>query len=105
MTTALIVLALLAIAAGTVWYCRHDNANRSSPAVLASRAPARRFNGKGVVVSPGPPRPRSVVAARQAAPPGARFSGTARIPPNAIGLACGRSVAQCKRGRDCLCIP
>jgi hypothetical protein len=33
-----------------------------------------------------------------------RFKGTRRRDPNAIGVACGRPIAECTRGEECLCL-
>jgi hypothetical protein len=108
MTAFILILVALA-AGGGLWYHRLRRAAACpSPTAQtqALRPSDRRFTGKGVVPTPGPPRPLPVVAAGgQDALPRARFSGGAYIPLNAIGLACGRPVAECKRGRDCLCSP
>lgn len=108
MTALVVILMLLAAGAGAwAWHRWHQRsaAPPSSPgAIRASRAPTSRFTGKGLVPPPGPPRRRPVVAGAAAhARPRGRFSGAAYIPPNAIGLACGKPVAECKRGANCLC--
>lgn len=105
-----LILVLILLAAGAVaWYYRSQQRGAVPRPihVLPLRAgKGRRFTGIGIVPSAsGPPRARAVVAAgagggRRAA----RFSGSAYVPPNAIGLACGKPVAECTRGDDCLCI-
>jgi hypothetical protein len=70
----------------------------------AQRSAPPRFKGSGTVPSRAPRSPRrNPIGAGKPAPP-SRFSGTTRRNPDAIGVACGRPISQCTRGKDCLCI-
>jgi hypothetical protein len=59
-----------------------------------------RVSGAPPVVRPPAPR----VNGHFTGAPGRRFGGEVRMRPDAVGRACGQPVAQCARGRDCLCI-
>jgi hypothetical protein len=68
--------------------------------------PPPRFKGNGTVptvLHGAPRRPRSPHTAA-AVSEGRRFQGTRRRDPNAIGVACGRPIAECTRGEECLCL-
>lgn len=100
MTIVLLLVAVLVVAA-LLW----DRQRRAPSPVRreAGTAAVPRFQGRGVVVPQAPSPPPRPVRAAGGPNADARFSGTVRIRPDAIGLACGRPIASCTRGADCLC--
>lgn len=107
---AIVILLGLIILGLVIWdRCLRESTSADPgdfrPAARTPRPPERpRFQGRGVVSTPkaGSPRFAPGAAAQNAPPP--RFSGEVRRAPNAIGLACGRPIAECDRGEDCLCV-
>ena len=113
LTIALIVIALVIWDRGT-----RGRTIRGTPGhgpVGETQTPVAqptRFKGKGVVRQPNRvarqpvakvrPRRSGRIGPRPNSSP--RFDGAVRRQPNAIGLACGRPVCECKRGPDCLCV-
>jgi hypothetical protein len=89
---------------------------RQGAAPAAARPPLGRSPARPVGRPSGAPATPPVSADRRAGQrpgarrplgrrpqPGARFGGTVRSAPNAVGLACGRPISECQRGADCLC--
>jgi hypothetical protein len=118
MTVAFLVLAAL-VAGLVVWdrLSRPSDGRSTRVAPPTPRVHARppaatpRFQGHGVVPARTAeclPPPRALggrIVRRDTAAPQSRFSGGVRRSPNAIGLACGRPIAECPRGGvDCLCV-
>jgi hypothetical protein len=110
--TLLIVLALLVV--GLVLWDRLQR-DRGSPRddgpvrdrVRMRRVePPPRFKGNGRVQYLQGPRQRPRRSPRRdvPSPRTQRFQGTRRRDPNAIGVACGRPIAECTRGEECLCL-
>ena len=121
--TALVVLLVLVIVGLVIW----DRCVREKPPTVSSAGgPTRERFRPATRATPRPglgkagshPRfqGRDTAAARPAGVPAAqvnrfapragtrRFSGEVRRSPDAIGLACGRPIAECDREADCLCI-
>jgi hypothetical protein len=103
-----IVLAVLLIAALIAGLILWERSTR----VPTRRNDHPRFQGRGISTARGAGAGRGAGApARQTGPrfsPAStatpRFSGEVRRSPDAIGLACGRPIAECDRGADCLCV-
>ena len=128
---ALLAILVLLLIAGLIIWERSTRVSPASPPPLPSRPPwtrtpaqqkARkplqrsdhpRFQGRGVSTAGGVgARGGAGGATAQRAGPRfslastatPRFSGEVRRSPDAIGLACGRPIAECDRGADCLCV-
>jgi hypothetical protein len=127
---AVIVICLLVIAGLIAWdrFSRvppvpHSPQQTGSPpwtgpsAQREARKPAQatappRFQGRGVATGRdaraerggGAPARRTGPRFSPASTATPRFSGEVRRSPDAIGLACGRPIAECDRGADCLCV-
>lgn len=115
---ALVVLGLVGLLVWSVYFRKPPASTPPEGFRLPQRSaplptkpnPRPRFQGRGVVSRrdpfgrpPGTPGtgPKTRFAPRAPAP---RFSGEVRRAPDAIGLACGRPIAECERGADCLCV-
>lgn len=84
-----------------------------SPTPSPTRSGNPRFQGRRLTRTPTRAAPtRTTPSPREATHrfvPGSstttpRFGGEVRRSPDAIGLACGRPIAECQRGADCLCV-
>lgn len=75
---------------------------RAAPRPGPGKALGRpRFQGRGAAAGRPAAGVNRFVPRAEARP---RFSGEVRRSPDAIGLACGRPIAECDRGADCLCV-
>jgi hypothetical protein len=116
-------IALLALAGVVIALLLWDRLSQPPAGRPAPRTPTRppqrrtldgggtpRFQGRGIVPARtaerrAAPQARGGRIGHRAAPAaGQRFSGGVRRSPNAVGLACGRPIAECTRGADCLCV-
>ena len=118
MLVAVLTIAVIVIAV-VIWdRSTRDRAFRGAPGIgpviekqTAGVQPTR-FKGKGVVRQPSRIARQSVAKVRphrsghigSRPNSSSRFDGAVRHQPNAIGLACGRPVSECRRGHDCLCV-
>jgi hypothetical protein len=103
-----VALILVAIVIALIVWNRRDR-DRLSPSRPARRTPSAppattpgvcRFKGNRIGAEPA----RKTGSIGRAVKPAARFTGEVTRQPNAVGLACGRPMSECKRGRDCLCV-
>jgi hypothetical protein len=108
---ALALILVVVIAGLIVWdlYLREQEPTRQLrgqqwPQRQRSTPPVARFKANGTVAprAERPRRKRGPIG--RAVAPGARFGGEVTRQPNAVGLACGRPISECKRGRNCLCV-